>query len=316
MNAADQAAAEKPTLLFVDDEERILRSLKLLFARDYQVRITTDGNEALEILRREKVHTLVSDQRMPLMSGVDLLRQAKQISPNTMRLLLTGYADMEAVVGSINEGEIFRYISKPWNQDDLRQVVANAASIALAMEQAPGLRTPPATEAAPAQTFCLLLVDGDADTARTLRLVLTDHVPGHWELAWAKTLGEAVDLLENRAVALVISDLQVGEEDARPFIKTLKQFHPHIVTIVLSEFQDAHMLVEMVNQGQIHRFLPKPVRATMTARGILSGIQRHREIQLQPRLAKRHQVEATPRQDAPSGLVQRIRGLARRLSLQ
>lgn len=110
---------EKPTLMFVDDEERILRSLKMMFRNKYEVLTTTTGQEALQMMRQIKVHVLVSDQRMPAMLGVELLRQAKTVSPKTIRMLLTGYADKEAVIGSINEGEIFRYISKPWKSDDI-----------------------------------------------------------------------------------------------------------------------------------------------------------------------------------------------------
>jgi response regulator RpfG family c-di-GMP phosphodiesterase len=302
----------KPTLLLVDDEERILRSLKLLFVRDYHVRVTTSGREALEILRREKVHALVSDQRMPEMTGVEILRQAKEISPNTMRLLLTGYSDVEAVIGSINDGEIFRYISKPWQQDDIRRIVAAAAGIALSLESAPARRA--AAPGPAAAKSGILLVDAAPETADTLRQVLDEHLPNAYELSWARSLDEAVSILETREVALVISDLRVGAEDATAFLKTLKRFQPHIVAIVLSSFRDTAMLVDMVNQGQIHRFLPKPVRATMTARGVLSAIQRHQEIRLAPALIARHGVDAPPRE--PDGnLVQRIRGLVRRLAL-
>jgi response regulator RpfG family c-di-GMP phosphodiesterase len=132
MNPATEST--KPTLLFVDDEERILRSLRMLFAANYRVLVTTSGHEALEILRREKVHALISDQRMPVMAGVDLLRQAREIAPNTMRLLLTGYSDIEAIIGSINDGEVFRYISKPERGRHPR-IVGEAAGIAMSLEQ-------------------------------------------------------------------------------------------------------------------------------------------------------------------------------------
>ena len=125
----------RPTVLFVDDEERILRSLRMLFHKDYEVKTTTDGHEALAMVRGTKVHVLVSDQRMPIMPGVELLRLVKEASPNTMRLLLTGYSDLEAIVGSINEGEIFRYIAKPWSTEEIKGTVAKAAEIALSLEE-------------------------------------------------------------------------------------------------------------------------------------------------------------------------------------
>jgi len=105
---------EKPKILLVDDEVRILRSLGLLLRMQYQVFATSDGNEALDILAREHIHVLISDQRMPIMTGTELLSRARKVSPKTVRILLTGYADAAAVEDSVNEAEIFRYINKPW----------------------------------------------------------------------------------------------------------------------------------------------------------------------------------------------------------
>jgi len=105
----------RATLLLVDDEERILRSLSLLLRSRFEVLTTTDGAWALEWVRERTVHVVVSDQRMPGMSGVDVLRGVRERSPATMRLLLTGYADLAAVEASMNEGEIFRFLEKPWD---------------------------------------------------------------------------------------------------------------------------------------------------------------------------------------------------------
>ena len=108
----------------------------MLLRMQYDVIATTDGHEALRILQRERIHLLVSDQRMPVMTGTQLLRQAKQVSPNTMRILLTGYADVDAAVDAVNEGEIFRYINKPWGPKELRDTIAEAVAIAGKLEQA------------------------------------------------------------------------------------------------------------------------------------------------------------------------------------
>lgn len=294
---------EKPTLLFVDDEERILRSLRMLFAANYRVLVTTDGREALEILKREKVHALISDQRMPVMAGVDLLRQAREIAPNTMRLLLTGYSDIEAIIGSINDGEVFRYINKPWDADDIRSIVGEAAGIALSLEQ-------PAVTAAepPAEAQTLLLIDDCRETALQLKALIEESFPRTFALEWATSLGEAMSILERENVSIVVSEVQVGDDDMTPFLKTLKRFKPHVVTIVLTSFKDSGLLVGLINQGQVHRFLPKPMRRVMTVRGIQSGIDRSREMKRRPEIARRHKVEAPARELEP-GLISRIRGL-------
>jgi len=116
-NAATGSLASKPKLLLVDDEERILRSLAMLFRLQYDLRTTTDAFEALRIVEREPIHVIVSDQKMPLMRGADLLKQVKEKSPHTMRLLLTGYSELDAVVDSVNEGEIFRFLVRDPSAD-------------------------------------------------------------------------------------------------------------------------------------------------------------------------------------------------------
>ena len=110
----------KPTLLVVDDEERILCSLKSHAVRGELPRAgrPPSGVEALEFLRREKVHALISDQRMPVMTGVDLLRQAREIAPNTMRLLLTGYSDIAGASSARSTTARCSAFSKPWNADE------------------------------------------------------------------------------------------------------------------------------------------------------------------------------------------------------
>lgn len=122
----------KPTIAFIDDDERILRAMQVLFRSTYNVFITTDPEEYINYIRFNLVHVAVSDQRMPLREGVDILREIKDISPYTMRILLTGYADLEAIIGSINEGEIFRYLTKPCKADEIKATVTQAVEIAQA----------------------------------------------------------------------------------------------------------------------------------------------------------------------------------------
>jgi len=110
----------KVTLLFVDDEKNILSSLKRLFRPvGYRILLANDGEEGLEVLKKEKVDLVISDMRMPKMDGATFLSKVKKHWPNTVRILLTGYADISSTVEAINAGEIFKYVSKPWNDNDL-----------------------------------------------------------------------------------------------------------------------------------------------------------------------------------------------------
>lgn len=123
----ESARDQLPVLLFVDDEPNILSSLRRLFRQyPYKVLIANGGQEALDILENETVDLVISDMRMPVMDGATFLANVKARWPDTVRLLLTGYADMQSTIDAINRGEIYRYITKPWNDNDIVLVVKQA----------------------------------------------------------------------------------------------------------------------------------------------------------------------------------------------
>jgi len=112
----------KHTLLFVDDEVSITKALQRLFRREgYHILTASSGQEGLASLKNAEkpVSLIISDQRMPQMTGAQFLEKAKEIFPDAIRFLLTGYSDMDAIVDAVNKGEIHRYLTKPWNDDDL-----------------------------------------------------------------------------------------------------------------------------------------------------------------------------------------------------
>lgn len=115
------------TLLFVDDEQNILSSLKRLFrSTGHNILTAISGAEALVILEKEEVDLIVSDMRMPGMDGAMLLAQVASNYPDVVRILLTGYADMDSTIRAVNEGHIYRYISKPWEDNDIKITVQKA----------------------------------------------------------------------------------------------------------------------------------------------------------------------------------------------
>jgi len=124
---SDAADSSLRTLLLVDDEEDILKALKRLLRRSgYRILTATSGAAALEVLGLNEVQVIVSDQRMPQMSGTEFLSRVKELYPNTVRMVLTGYSDLASVTGAINRGAIFRFLSKPWDDEDLREQIHNA----------------------------------------------------------------------------------------------------------------------------------------------------------------------------------------------
>ncbi len=118
---------QRPTLLVVDDEPEVLHSVHDLFRLDYRMLTCERGTDALKLLESpEDIHVVMSDQRMPGMTGVEVLRHAKRLRPEATRLMFTAYADIKAVVDAINQGSVFRYITKPWDPDELQTLVRQA----------------------------------------------------------------------------------------------------------------------------------------------------------------------------------------------
>jgi FixJ family two-component response regulator len=118
---------ERNRILIVDDEEAILETMAFTFEDDYEVLTSTSAPAALELLNaKAPVAVVLSDQRMPEMTGVEFLSKVFEHHPTTVRIILTGFADMDATIGAINDGHVYAYITKPWEQDDLKQVVRRA----------------------------------------------------------------------------------------------------------------------------------------------------------------------------------------------
>jgi signal transduction histidine kinase len=123
---ADEIMSGRGQLLVVDDEEEILKSLRRQFRRDYDVYTARSAEEAYRIMVEQPIQVIISDQRMPGVSGSEFFARMKEEFPDTIRLLLTGYADIQAVISAINDGQIFRYVTKPWDPLELTTIVREA----------------------------------------------------------------------------------------------------------------------------------------------------------------------------------------------
>jgi EAL domain-containing protein (putative c-di-GMP-specific phosphodiesterase class I)/ActR/RegA family two-component response regulator len=118
---------DEKTILLVDDEENILNALTRLLRREgYKILQCTSAMRAFEVLALNKVQVIVSDQRMPEMSGTEFLSQVKAMYPDTIRIVLSGYTDLKSVTEAINKGAIYKFMTKPWQEDELRQAIKNA----------------------------------------------------------------------------------------------------------------------------------------------------------------------------------------------
>lgn len=122
-------ATKEISVLYVDDEENNLVSFKATFRLKYNVFTAISGEKALEIIDNNEIHVIITDQRMPTMTGVEFLEKVIDKNSDITRILLTGFADMTAVVDAINKGKIFHYLTKPWIEEELDLTIQKAYEI-------------------------------------------------------------------------------------------------------------------------------------------------------------------------------------------
>jgi len=113
----------KNIILYVDDEEKNLDSFKIVFRKDYDIKVAKSAEEGFKILQNNEVRLVITDQRMPNMTGVEFLEKIAHSHPDITRIILTGYSDVEAIISAINKGRVFRYITKPWNKKELKETI-------------------------------------------------------------------------------------------------------------------------------------------------------------------------------------------------
>ncbi len=284
----------KPQILLVDDEIRIIRSLSMVFRKDYHLFPATTGREALAIAREETIHVVISDQRMPEMTGVDLLQQIKQVSPNTMRILLTGYTEVEAIVDSINESEIYRYITKPWVNREVKATVDAAAGVALRLFHS-GRANPHTNEPEEMLPFGtgIMVLGNRAMIAKGAHKVLGDR----FKVYVAADFTQAVSLMEQKEIGVILADLRGGDTSALTILKILKREYPLAVGLVLADGADASLGIELINQGQVFRYLTD-VNAKTLRVALIEGLRYYQRIRKNPTELYRHRVEPSREPEA------------------
>ena len=120
--------AAKYTLLIVDDEPDVCDSVHDLLRREFRVLKAHSGAEGYRIMQEEEVHIIMTDQRMPKVSGVELLTRIKAKNPHAVRMLFTGYADLESIIAAIKQGHVYQFLKKPWEPEQLLDAVRQAAA--------------------------------------------------------------------------------------------------------------------------------------------------------------------------------------------
>jgi serine/threonine-protein kinase len=341
--ATNETIARKPSLLFVDDEPSILTALRVVFRTGYDVTVTTDGFEAVELLKTKRFDVIVSDQRMPKMTGVELLRHALDLSPNTIRVLLTGYSDTDAILGAINDVEVHRFLQKPWDNARLKQVVNEAIELARnvsetttvnetdlsvpatddkpkkladvvplpvqhranpAIENAsPSLDTEPTPPSAVNEKDTVLIVDSKA----ALFAQTQAEMSGKVDVVHAANVIEVFNVLERMPVSTMVCSFDVQSEADRTFIQMLKKEHPYIFVVAVCDSTDSTRLIELINQAKIFRFVKKPVSMSILSRYIMSAVAQAVEIRKNPALIRRQHADEISDSVAKSSSAQLLR---------
>lgn len=301
-------ADKKGTVLCVDDEPNILRSLTWLLQKDFDVKTAASGQDGLALVRANDFDVIISDQRMPGMMGSEFLREVRKLSPRSIRMLLTGYSDLQAILRSVNDSEVFRFINKPWKIDELPALVAEAAHIA---------KTHPATVADYETTSSsaslaqdeetILVIDNEPNIAEHLRSELGNSL----SVMHVNNIADALAAVSESPIGIILSDTRVDNVDTTALLRTLKQQHPEIVTVVYTDAADSNEVINLINQGQIFRFIPKPVKTNILALAITAAARKRQQLKANPELARRHAVEDIG-QSARAALVSNIHQAAQK----
>lgn len=269
-----------PKVLCVDDEPSLLRALRWLLRSEFDVVVASDPVQALMLLRADDFDVVLSDQRMPGMTGAEFLQRAKEVSPCTVRLLLTGYADFSAVVSALNEGDVFRYLSKPWDNHKLVRSVQDAARLSRMTRLIWSDFQDTVIEGdEPQAREEVLLVQADPALARAC----AEACVATARLLHAQDTADALTLLSQRPVAVVVLQQSQGAGDNAALVRAIKRRKPRLSVVLASASHDIHSLQALINEGLIYRYVSLPADSDHLRMVIEGAIGRHLELRLKPR---------------------------------
>lgn len=284
------------TVLFVDDEERIVKLLKLMFQDKYRVLTATSGQQALEIIASNgHVDVVVSDQRMPQMTGIELLAEVRKASPDAIRVLLTGYSDLVSIIGAVNDGEVYRFLNKPWRKEDLTNTLAECVELSRKRRSPPQTSDPSASslaqpEAVPARGASISGAEPLASAAKLLALdsMATDRhdlmemFTDDYDVLGASSITEALQIVEHHNIGVVVANTFVNGERTADLLTALKMHAPSIVIVVLTDVADSDMVISMINHAQIYRIAIKPIQPNVFRLAVSAAMREHHRLCARP----------------------------------
>jgi len=230
-------------ILYVDDEEQNLISFKATFRREYNIFTALSGKEGMEIMHKNAINIIITDQRMPEMTGIQFLEKILPVYPETIRMILTGFSDVEAIIEAINTGRVFRYITKPWDEQELRMTIENARQLYNLQQKN--------------RNLLLQLQQKLEEQEKTLKLFMR-YVP---EPIVNKTLnqsGESIFEGESREVAVLFCDI-------RGFTPMSENLNPKEVVGFLNEYYSFMGRIIKRHHGNVTQFVGDEIFATFGA---------------------------------------------------
>ena len=211
-------------LLIVDDEMANLRLLVRLFSRDFECLTASSGADAIRVLEQHDVAILITDQRMPQMTGIELLRHTSRLRPHMVRVLLTGYTDVEVLVEAINSGLVYMYVTKPWNNDDLKLTINRACEHYESIKKSSALTLANERLLARLQENKASVISALSDMSKARDEYSYDHAVRvrNYATSIAQRIGLSTIEIEALAAAAMLHDLAEVDsfkaaERARPF---------------------------------------------------------------------------------------------------
>jgi len=280
-------------ILLVDDEPNVLKALSRVFREEnYRVLTAPNAAEGLAVLAREKVHLIISDYKMPGMTGADFLGRVKQTHPDTIRIMLTGQANTGAVMGAINEGAVYKFILKPWDDDDLR------VTVALALEQHDLIQKNRLLKKENVKKNKELSALSRLAVTHRSQLAILLHKHGKLTDQQTQSLYKLQQARHVPMVQLVLERGWVSEKDVRA---VLRREHP-IDEVALPEFRIEPALLDLVPISFCERQLVLPLKldgrrlllavADPTDMGLIDDLRFLTGLEIQPALAGAQEMEA------------------------
>ena len=242
-------------LLIVDDDTPNLRLLERLFSNDFQCLTASSGPDAIRLLEQHDIAILITDQRMPEMTGIDLLKRTSQLRPHMVRILLTGYTDVEALVEAINSGLVYMYINKPWNNDDLKLRVNRACEHYQNNKKRQALADANRRLLLRLKDVKLGIVNALAEMLRIRDQPASDHAlrVRHYAMMFAAKTGVSEEQQEDLSMAALLHDL-IRIETSRNGASSARVV-PVEQTVVQAQFECearlVHAIPELANVAEI-----------------------------------------------------------------